>query len=126
MERRLRDVLEGKGENYILPFFWQHGDSRERLEEGMDKIFACGIRAVCVESRPHPDFVGEGWWRDMDIIMEKAKELGMRVWVLDDAHFPSGYCNGRIGSDSLYRKKYLTRYSVDVIGPMQDLSLIHI
>ncbi len=124
MERRLRDVLEGKGENYILPFFWQHGDSRERLEEGMDKIFACGIRAVCVESRPHPDFVGEGWWRDMDIIMEKAKELGMRVWVLDDAHFPSGYCNGRIGSDSLYRKKYLTRYSVDVIGPMQDTSFL--
>lgn len=124
MERRLKEVLEGKGENYILPFFWQHGEAKELLEEGMEKIFACGIRAVCVESRPHPDFVGDGWWRDMDIIMEKAKELGMRVWVLDDAHFPSGYCNGRIGTDSLYRKKYLARYSVDVVGPMRHASFL--
>ena len=90
MERRLREVLKGKGDNYILPFFWQHGETKELLEEGMEKICACGIRAVCVESRPHPDFLGDGWWRDMDIILHKAKELGMRVWVLDDAHFPSG------------------------------------
>ena len=124
MERRLREVLEGKGDNYILPFFWQHGETKELLEEGMEKICACGIRAVCVESRPHPDFLGDGWWRDMDIILHKAKELGMRVWVLDDAHFPSGYCNGRIKTDSPYRKTYLTRYSVDVVGPMRGSSFL--
>ena len=124
MERRLREVLEGSGENYILPFFWQHGESRELLVEGMEKIHACGIGAVCVESRPHPDFLGDGWWRDMDIIMDRARELGMRVWVLDDAHFPSGYCNGQIGKDSPHRKQYLTRYTVDVVGPMREASFL--
>ena len=96
MEKRLREVLKNNGENYILPFFWQHGESKELLEEGMEKIHASGIGAVCVESRPHPEFLGEKWWRDMDVIMAKAKKLGMRVWVLDDAHFPSGYCNGKV------------------------------
>ena len=85
------DVLQGKEDNYILPFFWQHGESKELFE-----------------SRPHPDFVGEGWWRDLDIIMAKAKELNMRVWVLYDAHFPSGFCNGKIAPDSPYGKIYLT------------------
>ena len=117
MEKRLQDVLEQKWGNYILPFYWQHGESRELLEEGMEKIHDSGIGAVCVESRPHPDFLGERWWQDMDIIMSKAKELDMKVWVLDDAHFPSGYCNGRIGEDSPYGKKYLTHYTVDIIGP---------
>lgn len=127
MERRLREALKDAGGNYILPFFWQHGETRELLEEGMERIRACGIRAVCVESRPHPDFAGEGWWRDMDIIMAKAKELDMRVWVLDDAHFPSGYCNGKIGGDSPHRKRYLTRCSVDVVGPMTGSSfLVHL
>lgn len=56
----------------------------------MEKIFNCGIRAVCLESRPHPDFVGEGWWKDLDIIMEEARNRQMRVWVLDDSHFPTG------------------------------------
>lgn len=117
MEQRLLEVLEGKSQNYILPFFWQHGERRELLEEGMDKICASGIRAVCVESRPHPDFLGEAWWRDMDIIMEKAKTLGMKVWVLDDAHFPSGYCGGAVGDDSPYGKTYLAHYCVDAAGP---------
>ena len=108
MEPRLMDVLQGKEDNYILPFFWQHGESKELLEEGMQRIYDSGIKAVCVESRPHPDFVGEGWWRDLDIIMAKAKELNMRVWVLADAHFPSGFCNGKIAPDSPYGKIYLT------------------
>ena len=117
------DVLQGKEDNYILPFFWQHGESKELLEEGMQRIYDSGIKAVCVESRPHPDFVGEGWWRDLDIIMAKAKELNMRVWVLDDAHFPSGFCNGKIAPDSPYGKVYLTQYGVDIVGPKQGRSV---
>ena len=62
----------------------------------MGAVYSSGIRAVCVESRPHPDFAGPGWWRDMDIIMDEARKRNMRVWVLDDAHFPSGYCNGLV------------------------------
>jgi hypothetical protein len=117
MEKRLEEVLAGKGENYILPFFWQHGENRELLREGMKRIRESGIRAVCVESRPHPDFLGESWWRDMDIVLECAQELGMKVWVLDDAHFPTGYCNGQIRADSPYGKTYLTHYCIDTVGP---------
>ncbi len=32
------------------------------------------FKGVCVEARPHPDFVGDGWWKDMDFILDKAKE----------------------------------------------------
>ena len=127
MEKRLIDALNGTGENYILPFFWQHGEEEALLCEGMERIRESGIRAVCVESRPHPDFLGDTWWRDMDIIMRKEKELGMRVWVLDDAHFPSGYCNGQVGEDSPYGKTYLTHYCVDAVGPLKNCSfMIHL
>ena len=119
MEKRLCEALENKPENYILPFFWQHGEARELLEEGMEKIHGAGIGAVCVESRPHPDFLGEKWWQDLGVIMEKARTLGMRVWVLDDAHFPSGFCNGRIGESSPYGKIYLAHYTIDVEGPLR-------
>ena len=49
MEPRLMDVLQGKEDNYILPFFWEHGESKELLEEGMQRIYDRGIKAVCVE-----------------------------------------------------------------------------
>ena len=124
MERRLYDVLHNNAENYILPFYWQHGEDESLIAEGMEKIRESNIRAVCVEARPHPDFVGPKWWKDMDVIMQKAKELGMKVWVLDDSHFPTGRCNDKITEDSPYRKFVLTHYTIDMVGPMKNASFI--
>lgn len=84
-----------KNTDYIFPFFWQHGESEEKLREYMKVIHESNLSAVCVESRPHPDFCGPGWWRDMEIILDEAKKRNMRVWILDDSHFPTGYANGK-------------------------------
>ena len=94
------ELLEGKNENYIMPFFWQHGEDEAVLRKYMEVIHSCGIGAVCVESRPHPDFCGDKWWRDMDVILEEAKKRGMKVWILDDSHFPTGYANGALENAS--------------------------
>ena len=122
MEKRLKEVLNREEGNYILPFFWQHGEGGGRLREMMGAVYSSGIRAVCVESRPHPDFAGPGWWRDMDIIMDEARKRNMRVWVLDDAHFPSGYCNGLVEEQSVYAKRYLDHYTIDASGPRTGTS----
>lgn len=54
----LKRILAGEGENYILPFLWLRDQSEEVLRTEMEKIYNCKIRAVCLESRPHPDFGG--------------------------------------------------------------------
>jgi hypothetical protein len=30
---RLQQVLQGKEDNYLLPFFWLHGEKKEVVEE---------------------------------------------------------------------------------------------
>ena len=118
MIRRLSEVLAGQGENYILPFFWQHGETEEVLREYMGAIQNCGIGAVCVECRPHPDFCGEQWWHDMDIILDEARTRGMKVWILDDAHFPTGQANGAMeNAPAELCKQYLNFQEVDLLGP---------
>lgn len=59
MIRKIKQLLEGNSENHLMPFFWQHGEDEETLREYMKVIDECGCKAVCVESRPHPDFCGE-------------------------------------------------------------------
>ena len=86
MSQVLERVLQGQEDNHILPFFWQHGEDPETLKKYMHVIHDANIGAVCVESRPHPDFCGPKWWEDMDAIIGEAKELGMQVWILVDAH----------------------------------------
>ncbi|MCE5326286.1 MAG: hypothetical protein LLG01_07700 [Planctomycetaceae bacterium] len=125
MHARVRDVLENRGGNYLLPFFWQHGEDEPVLREEMARIAGCGIGAVCVESRPHPDFCGPLWWRDMDIIMDEARRRDMKVWVLDDAHFPTGFANGWIRDKFPQLKKiYLAERHMDVAGPLAGASIM--
>lgn len=113
-------TLFGKeAENYLYPFFWQHGEDHETLGAYIDKIYESGMKALCVEARPHPDFVGEKWWSDMDFILAKLKEKGMKMWILDDSHFPTGFANGKIKeSYPKYLKLYIDCRRYDVQGPL--------
>ena len=106
MSKKIRKLLRGEGGNYIFPFFWQHGEEEATLREYMRAIDESNLRAVCVESRPHPDFCGPKWWADMDIILDEARKRGMQVWILDDAHFPTGFANGAMETQpvSLHRQ----------------------
>ena len=106
MNTKIEKLLAGQGGNYILPFFWQHGEDEQTLRTYMKVINEASIGAVCVESRPHPDYAGPQWWHDMDIILDEARKRGMQVWILDDSHFPTGFANGAMESqpDDLCRQ----------------------
>ena len=106
MNRTVEQLLRGQEDNHVLPFFWQHGEDTETIRKMMRAIRGASCRAVCVESRPHPDFCGPKWWEDMDVILEEARSLGMKVWILDDSHFPTGFANGALKDkpDSLCRQ----------------------
>ena len=126
MEKTILDLLNYNHENYILPFLWMRGEEEHVIREEIARIYECGIRGICVEARPHPDFAGPGWWHDLDIVMEEAKDRGMRVWVLDDAHFPTGYANGLIEKKYPHRKKtYINYNTADVLGAQNEVT-IHI
>ena len=88
MDKRLRDVLEGREGNHLLPFLWMHDGHHDELPELVGQIYDSGARAFCVESRPHEGFCTQSWWDDMDVVLSEAEKRGMKVWILDDKHFP--------------------------------------
>ena len=76
-------------DNYIFPFLWMRGEPEEIIREEIARIAECGIRAVCVEARPHKDFCGPGWWHDMDIVLDEVKNSGyFRGEPASDAEYP--------------------------------------
>jgi phosphatidylserine/phosphatidylglycerophosphate/cardiolipin synthase-like enzyme len=124
-DKKLLDCLKNVEGNYLLPFFWVHGEDDAILRREISKIDSQGIKAICVESRPHEDYLGEKWWHDLDIIIDEAKARNMKVWFFDDYHFPTGYAANRILSKSLnLRRLYLFRKYIDTWGPDNGSSFL--
>ncbi len=111
----------GELEPNVFPFLWLHGEDEATLRHYMGAIQDAGCRAVCLESRPHPDYLGPGWWRDLDVLLEEARCRDMQVWILDDGHFPTGWAGGALqGADPSLRRKFLTRTILQEGEPIPD------
>jgi hypothetical protein len=108
---------------HIAPLFWQHGEPAETLREEMRAMRSVGIRQCILESRPHPDWLGPGWWESLDTIFDEADALSMRIWVFDDATYPSGRAGDLMRDrhpDLL--KVYLARREIEARGPTPHAS----
>lgn len=117
MKEKLEKIIGGEYGNYIYPFFWPDENDTSGIAEEVEAVYNSGIRGLCIEARPFEDFGGETWWLTVQTILEEAKKRGMKVWILDDKHFPTGYANGYI--EHKYpglRRRWLFEHHFDVYG----------
>ena len=122
MDRRLQENLSGKQHDYMAPFLWLHGEDDALILRELERIYDSGIRSVCLESRTHEGFCGEEWWSDVRLILDFCREHGMKVWILDDKHFPSGSANGAFYKEenAHLRPWGITERHIDVSGPVTE------
>lgn len=120
MIERLEQLKRGECTSHILPFLWMKGEDTLTISEELDRIEECGIKEICLESRPYPDFCGPRWWETMDFLVPEAKKRGMKLWILDDRKFPTGYANGGFERNPEHEKIYLAERHMDIMGPCKD------
>lgn len=119
-------VLSEKYDNHILPFLWMHGESKKTIHRYITKIADAGIGAVCLESRPHPEYLQDKWWYDVEIVLDECRQRGMKVWMFDDQHFPTGYAGGALEKpENLHLKKlFLAETQLDFSGPQLNAGIL--
>ncbi len=117
LEREFRE-LPAEARRWTGPLFWLHGDeSRERLEMYVGKVAEGGNGCFTAESRPHKDWLGEGWYRDLEICLESARKHDLKLWLFDEKWWPSGEVGGKV--PERYGSKRLTASATNVSGPMR-------
>jgi len=115
IERQFRE-LPVEARRLTGPLFWLHGDeSQERLEGYLEKVAEGGNGCFTAESRPHRDWLGPGWYRDLKICLEAAKRLDLHMWIFDEKWWPSGEVGGQVPQQ--YGSKYMEAAAEDVEGP---------
>src|SRR5208337_1985347 len=115
LERQFR-TLPLEARRSLGPLFWLHGDeSRQRLETYVNKVAEGGNGCFTTESRPHVDWLGEGWWRDLGICLQAAKRNGLQMWIFDEKWWPSQGVGGKV--PARYAAKRLATTAVVIEGP---------
>ncbi len=115
LERQFRE-LPIEARRLTGPLFWLHGDeSRQQLEAEIAKVAEGGNGCFTAESRPHSDWLGPGWYRDLGICLEAAKKHNLKMWIFDERWWPSQSIGGKV--PPRYAAKRLEAASTDVEGP---------
>ena len=74
-----------------------------------------GNGCFTAESRPHSDWLGPGWCRDLAICLEAAKKHNLQMWIFDEKWWPSQGVGGKV--PPRYAAKRLAAAAVEVEGP---------
>ncbi|MCX7045446.1 MAG: glycosyl hydrolase [Candidatus Sumerlaeota bacterium] len=115
IEKQFRE-LPMEARRLTGPLFWLHGDeSKERLEMYLEKVAESGNGTFTAESRPHSDWLGEGWYRDLAICLQAAKKLNMTMWIFDEKWWPSQMLGGKVPPE--YGSKTMEAAAISVEGP---------
>jgi hypothetical protein len=81
------------------PFFVWNGDVTEReIDLFLQDYKSQGIGGVFIHPRPGliTEYLSERWFSLVRYTVERARQLGMLVWLYDENSYPSGFAGGHV------------------------------
>ncbi len=82
-----------------IPFWvWNDEVTREKIDDQLEEFHSQRIQSVIIHTRPGliTEYLSENWFELNEYALDKADELGMKVWLYDENCFPSGYAGGHV------------------------------
>ncbi len=106
----------------ILPFWFWNGEMDEKeMEWQMREYKSKGIPGFFIHGRfgEKIGYLSDTWFERTKFAVEKAKEIGIDVWVYDEMNWPSGTAERQVPKKYPHlRQKYLELVPLMVEGPL--------
>jgi len=77
---------------------WDGPMTEEVIKRDLNTLHAKGLRAVTIEAGYRMDnapYLSDGWFKLVRFAAEEAARRGMRVWIIDEGKYPSGFAGGK-------------------------------
>lgn len=84
------------------PYYGIGGVTADSIAPDFDRLKALGFRAVTIQYGKKMPFgyLSPGWFAFLKTMIAEAKRRDMRLWIVDDAGYPSGFAGGKISADA--------------------------
>ncbi|MFC2158550.1 glycosyl hydrolase [Acidobacteriota bacterium] len=82
-----------------VPFWvWNDRITEKQIDEQLEDFKTKGIGGVFIHPRPGliTPYLSEEWLSLCRYTVDKAKDLGMKVWLYDENSYPSGFAGGHV------------------------------
>jgi len=106
-----------------MPFCsFREGASREEIRGKLASLRKAGIDSFIGSTRSS-QYMGSGFWKDMDVMVEEVENAGMTFWLMDEQDFPTGSANGWVKNRRPdLAKLFVDRRHIDAVGPLAGAS----
>jgi alpha-L-rhamnosidase len=80
---------------------WDGPITAEVINRDLDVFQAKGIRVVTIEAGygMSAPYLSPGWFETIKLAVQQAKRRGMRVWLVDEGKYPSGFAGGKFSAE---------------------------
>lgn len=106
----------------ILPFWFWNGELNEKeMEWQLREYHSKGIPGIFIHGRfgLKVPYLGKAWFERTKFVVEKAKEIGLDIWVYDEMNWPSGTAEKQVLQKYPHlMQKYLELVVLNVPGPL--------
>lgn len=85
-----------------LPFFVWNGEITEAMiDRELSDFSAQGVRGFIIHPRPGliTEYLSDRWFQLVRYTSDRAKKLGMEVWLYDENSYPSGFAGGHVPAE---------------------------
>lgn len=86
--------------NHVI-WGWNGNMNRKAICNDLDSIKKKGFRAVIIEAgynMPYK-YLSDGWFKAVRTGVIEAKKRGLKVWIIDEGKYPSGFAGGKFSEE---------------------------
>ncbi len=92
--------FENPPAEYSITFYWGWDGhvTEEVIARDLDEFKSKNVQVVTLEPgyNMRNSYLSDGWLEDVKTAVEMAKERGMKVYLVDEGKYPSGFAGGKI------------------------------
>jgi hypothetical protein len=81
---------------------WDGPITEELIARDLDTIKARGLRVATIEAgyrMENAPYLSDGWFALIRYAAEQAKARDMRLWIIDEGKYPSGFAGGKFSAE---------------------------